>query len=210
MNRSPGRQLKIGENRPCLKSDWRYFEKPSLENFDDETWDTHNRQRAVFYREQQVSQLLRMLEVSALDPSYGYDLNNYDHCLQTATFLMKAGFPEEEIVVGLLHDIGFIVAPETHGEVAATIMKPYISDRNVWMLERHAIFQQRHCSYLDSEKQRECEQWRGHPHFEWTAEFVEKYDQNTIDNTQEIFDLAAFKPMVQRLFSKAPKFAPIF
>ncbi len=74
------------------------------------------------------------------------------------------------------------------------------------MLVRHAIFQQRHFNeYPDPVDRNECERWRGHPHFEWTGHFVEKYDQNAIQIDYDNAPIEVFKPMVHRLFAREPR-----
>ena len=73
------------------------------------------------------------------------------------------------------------------------------------MLERHAIFQQAHVTGYDGVDPNERERWRGHPDFAWTAEFVAKYDQNTIDPGFENAPLGAFEPMVHRVFMRPPR-----
>jgi hypothetical protein len=46
------------------------------------------------------------------------------------------------------------------------------------------------------------ERWRGHPHFEWTATFVERYDQAAVSASDEILPLDAFRPMVERVLGR--------
>ena len=83
------------------------------------------------------------------------------------------------------------------------LLRPYISDRNYWMLQQHEMFQQVHFHEFDVDRN-EREQWRGHPYFEWTEKFVADYDQVTINYDEEILPLEEFAPMVRRLFSKRP------
>ena len=71
-------------------------------------WALLDTQRSQYYREQQAKQALRMLSDTASDPSFGYTVNNFQHCLQSATMALRDGLPEEDIVVCLLHDVGFI------------------------------------------------------------------------------------------------------
>ena len=189
---------------PLLKPDWQYVEKTSLEDFKVADWELLNRQRALYYPEQQAKQALRLLAQSKDDPSFGYMVNNYRHNLQSATMAMRDGLPEEDIVVALLHDVGFIVCPSMHGAFAAALMGAYISDRNYWMLHRHAVFQNVHSPELPGVNQHERERWRGHPHFEWAATFVDKYDQDAADPHYDCAPLDVFEPMVQRFFAKAP------
>lgn len=190
---------------PLLRPDWHYIEKVSLEEFKAADWALLNAQRSVYYAEQQARQVLRMLADSKDDPSFGYMVNNYRHSLQSATMAMRDGLPEEDIVVALLHDIGFIACPGMHGAFAAALLGAYISDRNYWMLHRHAVFQNLHSPELPGVNQHERERWRGHPHFDWAATFVDRYDQAATDPDYDCAPLAAFEPMVQRLFARPPK-----
>ena len=123
---------------PLADSDWQYVTKRSLEEYRAEDWAVSVQQRKSYLKQQQVNQVLRLLECQQDDPGYVYTVNNYYHCLQTATRMLKAGLAEEDVVVGLLHDVGFNTCNESHGEFAAVLLRPYISERNYWMLVRHA------------------------------------------------------------------------
>lgn len=190
---------------PLAHDDWQYVTKRSLDDYVADDWAIWKTQRDQYFAEQKCQQVLRLLECQKEDTSYIYTINNYYHCLQTATRMLRDGCPEEDIVVGLLHDIGFITCNETHGDFAAALMRPYVSERNHWMLIRHAAFQQYHCHDLDGCDRHVRDQWKGHPHFSWTAEFVEKYDQTTINNDEEILPIEAFESMVGRIFSRTPR-----
>ena len=190
---------------PLLYPEWEYVEKVSLEQMTPAEWDLLDRQRAQYYPEQQARQVLRMLEGSKDDPSIGYMVNNYRHSLQSATMALRDGLPEEDVVVCLLHDIGFIACPSMHGAFAAALMGAYISDRNYWMLHRHGVFQNVHSPGLLRVDHNERERWRGHVHFEWAATFVDKYDQAASDPHYDCAPLASFEPMVQRLFARTPR-----
>lgn len=194
---------------PLLDPSWAFVAKVAMEDFSAEDWALMNRQRAPYLRDQQARQVLRMLACSEHDPSFGYMVNNYRHSLQSATMALRDGLDEEDVVVCLLHDIGFIACPSTHGEFAAALLGPYVSERNHWMLQRHAIFQQIHSPTLACVDPHARERWRGHPHFEWAATFVERYDQAASDPHYDCAPLALFEPMVQRIFARAPVHRPI-
>ncbi len=197
-----------GELSPLLRPEWRYVEKTNLDHFRAADWALMNAQRAPYLGQERARQALRLLEASRADASYGYMINNYEHCLQTATFMLEDGRDEEEIVCGLFHDLGFIVCNETHGQFAAMLLGPYISERNRWMLERHMIFQARHIHGIEGLDRDARERWRGHPHFEWSAEFVAKYDICTIDPARAPAPLETFRPLVERVFARPPKAIP--
>ena len=189
-------------NSPLLYADWQHIDKISLEHFRTKDWQVLQSQRHIYYREQQARQALRMLADSEADETFGYRINNFRHCLQSATMALRDGLNEEDIVVSLFHDIGFISCPDSHGEFAAALLGNYVSERNRWMLRRHAIFQDVHCPHHPHADPQARERWRGHPNFEWAATFVERYDQAAIDPAYECAPLSHFEPMVMRLFSR--------
>ena len=49
----------------------------------------------------------------------GNHIDMYEHNLQAGTRALRAGEPEETVVVALLHDIGEAITPNCHGEIAA-------------------------------------------------------------------------------------------
>jgi predicted HD phosphohydrolase len=190
---------------PLADPAWRYVDKSSLDEFDAADWRVINAQRERYMAEQQPAQVLRLLTCSRGDPSFGYTVNNYRHCLQSATMAMSDGLDEEAIVVALLHDVGFIVCPDTHGEFAAALMGPYISDANRWMLRHHAEFQTHHIHGYPGLDPHARQRWQGHPHFEWTARFVDRYDQRAIQAGFVEHPIEVFEPMVRRLFARPPR-----
>ena len=190
---------------PLAHDDWQYVTKRSLDDYGADDWAIWNTQRDQYFAEQKCRQILRILECQKDDTSYIYTINNYYHCLQTATRMLRADCSEEDVVVGLLHDIGFITCNETHGEFSAALMRPYISERNHWMLVHHAVFQQYHCHDLEGCDRHVRDRWKGHPHFSWTEEFVDKYDQTTINYDEDILPIEAFESMVGRIFSRSPR-----
>jgi len=198
-----------GERDPLLRPDWRYIEKFNMDDFRREDWAVLNRQRDEYLQTELPRQVLELLKASENAPTFGYAINNFEHCLQTALLLYQDGHDEDTIVAGLLHDIGFIVCPDEHGRFAANLLRPFLSEKNVWMLEHHEIFQRIHLhEYQESEDPdylNERERWRDHPYFDWTAEFVERYDIVAINPEIESPPLALFEPMVYRVLSHEPQ-----
>ena len=114
---------KAGERDALLNSDWRYIKPCNMDDYSREDWADMNRQRATYMGEQRAKQALEMLTASRNAPTFGYLINNYEHCLQTATMLYQDGRDEDTIVTGLFHDLGFIVCPEAHGRFAADLIR---------------------------------------------------------------------------------------
>jgi predicted HD phosphohydrolase len=190
---------------PLLRPEWEILHRATLDDFSGADWDFMNKQRAIYRGEEQANQALRLLSCSQDDPTFGYEINNYGHCLQAATLAFQAGCDEETVVVALLHDIAFVTSTDMHGDVSASLLGAYISEKNYWMLRRHAIFQQLHIHGVPGLENNERDKWLGHPHFEWTAEFVAKYDQNSTRADIQNMPLEAFVPMVQKIFARDPK-----
>ncbi|KRB41984.1 MAG: phosphohydrolase [Pseudomonadota bacterium] len=134
----------------------------------------------------------------------GYPVDRLEHSLQTATRAFKDGKDEEYVVCALMHDVGDLLGPSNHAEIGAIIMKPYVSERNFWMMDKHGIFQGYYFFHhlgLDRDMR---DQFRDHPDFEYTAQFCHLYDQNSFDPAYESMPLEAFEPMLRRVLA-APK-----
>lgn len=189
---------------PLADPAWRYIEKLSLEEFSREDWQLMLAQRTAYVARLQADQALRLLSGSANDPAFGYMVNNYRHSLQSATMMLRDGRSEEDVVVALLHDVGFITCPLLHGDFAAALLGAYVSERNHWMLRHHAVFQNLHSPNMPGVDPHERERWRGNPHFDWAAEFVDRYDQAACDPDYPCEPLDTFVPMVYRIFSRPP------
>ena len=71
----------------------------------------------------------------------GYKITRLEHSLQTATRAFKDNADEEMVVAALLHDIGDELAPVNHSEYAAAVLKPYVSKKTHWIIEKHGEFQ---------------------------------------------------------------------
>ena len=135
----------------------------------------------------------------------GYKVDRLEHSLQTATRAMRDGADEETVVVALLHDIGDILAPENHAEMAAAVLRPYVSADNYWLVKHHAVFQGYYFWHHLGGDRDAREKHRGHPMFARTAAFCERWDQLSFDPGYDTAPLATFEPMVRRLFARPPQ-----
>lgn len=198
-----------GEFSALLQPKWSHIDKDSLQAFTEQDWALLNQQRSVYMGEQKALQALEMLTAQKDSPSFGYQINNYEHCLQSATMALQDNQDEETIVVSLFHDLGFVTCNETHGTFAAELMRPYISDKNYWMLQRHMHFQTIHCPTYPGIDTEVREKWRGHSHFEWAADWVRKFDIGSIMAGMENAPLEVFEPMVHRFFGRTPRDIPL-
>ena len=137
-----------------------------------------------------------------LDGDYGgFAVDRLTHSLLTATLAHKGGEDEEYVVCALLHDIGDTLGSYNHADIAAAILQPFVSEENHWMVEQHAIFQGYYFFHHIGSDRDMRERFRGHPSFERTALFCERYDAPAFDPKAETMPLDAFVPMVRRVFA---------
>ncbi|AOS95700.1 hypothetical protein AUP74_00228 [Microbulbifer aggregans] len=135
----------------------------------------------------------------------GFPVDRLTHCLQTATLAHRDGKDEEYVVCALLHDIGDTLGSFNHADVAAVILEPFVSEENHWMIKHHAIFQGYYFFHHLGMDRNLREQYRDHPYYERTIEFVSKYDAPAFDEKGETLPLEFFEPMVRRVFAKPRK-----
>ncbi len=134
----------------------------------------------------------------------GFPVDRLTHSLQTATLALRAGRDEEYIVCALLHDIGDTLGSYNHPDIAAAILKPFVSEANLWMIQNHGIFQGYNFFHHIGMDRNLRDMFKASPHFERTAEFIELFDNPAFDPAAETLPLETFEPMVRRLMA-APK-----
>lgn len=134
----------------------------------------------------------------------GFAVDRLEHSLQTATRAYRADRDDEYVFCALLHDIGDTLGPLNHADVAAAMVKPWVSEQHHWMVENHAIFQGYYFFHhlgLDRDTR---EKFRGHEWFDLTAEFCHDFDQAAFDPGYDTLPLAHFEPLVRDVLS-SPK-----
>jgi predicted HD phosphohydrolase len=132
----------------------------------------------------------------------GFAVDRLTHSLQSATLAYRDGMDEEYVVCALLHDVGDTLGSFNHSEVAAAILKPFVSEANHWMVEHHGIFQGYYFFHYVGLDRNMRDQFRGHAHFERTAMFCARHDQNAFDPAYDTMPLSAFAPMVHRVMAR--------
>lgn len=132
----------------------------------------------------------------------GFPVDRWTHCLQTATRALRDGRDDEYVVCALLHDIGDTLGTFNHADVAAAILKPFVSEANHWMVQYHAIFQGYNFFHHLGMDRHLRDQFQGHPHAERTAEFVALYDNPAFDAQGETLPISEFEPMLRRVLAQ--------
>ncbi|MDE2145913.1 MAG: phosphohydrolase [Burkholderiales bacterium] len=144
-----------------------------------------------------------LAHLKLLEGDYGgFPVDRYQHSLQTATRALRDGRDDEYVACALLHDIGDTLGSYNHFDIAAAILKPFVGEANLWMVQHHGIFQGYYFFHhigLDRDLR---EQFRGHPHFARTEEFCAEYDNPAFDPKAEALPITEFEPIVRRVFSQ--------
>ncbi len=153
------------------------------------------------YARQLPQRVLSHLQL--LDGDFGgFPVDRLTHSLQTATRAYRDGRDEEYVVCALLHDIGDTLASYNHPDIAAAILKPFVSPENHWMVEKHGVFQGYYFFHHLGMDRHLREQFQDHPQYRQTIEFCAKYDAAAFDPAYEHLPLSFFEPMLARVFAE--------
>ncbi len=134
----------------------------------------------------------------------GYQISRLEHSLQTATRAFKNGESDEMVVAALLHDIGDELAPMNHSQYAAAVLKPYVSEKTHWIIEKHGFFQTYYSAHHLGGNRNLREKYKDHKYYQATIDFCEKYDQASFDPNYKSMKLKDFEPIVRKIFSRKP------
>ena len=164
---------------------------------DYELLDRYERQYIAALPER-VLAMLRSLD----DSLGGYRVSRLAHSLQTATRAENDGADEELVFAALLHDIGDVLAPENHAQLAASIIRPYVREEVTWIVEHHGVFQMVYYAHHVGGDRDAREAYRGHPWFDACARFCEDWDQASFDPDYPTQPLEHFEPLLRRIFAR--------
>jgi len=180
------KKVNFTEMKNGTKEDYQLLEKYE-KNFERETAD-----RILKYLSAQTTTL------------EGYQITRLEHSLQAATRAFKNGESEEMVVATLLHDIGDELAPLNHAEYAAAVLKPYVSEKTHWIIEKHGKFQMYYYAHHFGGSRNQREKYKGHKYYQDTVDFCENWDQKSFDPNYKSLPLKEFEPLVRKIFSRKP------
>jgi predicted HD phosphohydrolase len=132
----------------------------------------------------------------------GFPVDRLHHSRLAATLALEAGEDDEYVACALLHDIGDTLGSWNHPDVAAAILRPFVSDANHWMVEKHGVFQGYNFLHHIGMDRNLRDGLREHPLYERTARFVERYDNPAFDPERACLPLEHFVPVVERVFAQ--------
>ena len=136
-----------------------------------------------------------------MDGESPYRISRLEHSLQSATRAERDGADNETIVCALLHDIGEYLAPANHSQVAAALLAPFVSEKNLWIVKHHGLFQGYYWfEYIGADRNAR-EQYIGHEYYEDCVEFCARWDQVSFDPAYPTLPLEHFEPLIHEIFS---------
>ena len=134
----------------------------------------------------------------------GYRITRLEHSLQSATRALNDKANDEMVVATLLHDIGDELAPLNHSEYAAAVLKPYVSEKTHWIIEKHGEFQMYYYVHHLGGNRNQRDKYKGHKYYNDTLDFCENWDQKSFDPNFKSLPLKDFESMVKKIFSRKP------
>jgi predicted HD phosphohydrolase len=141
-----------------------------------------------------ADRVLKELAHQAEDTLAGYKISRLDHGLQTATRAERDGADIDWVAAALLHDIGDGLAPQNHDRFAAELLRPYMREEVIWVVEHHASFQMYYYAHHYGWNRHEREKYRASPYYRW--------DQSSFDPDYPTETLKHFEPVVREIFSR--------
>ena len=134
----------------------------------------------------------------------GYQITRLEHSLQTATRALNDKADDEMVAAALLHDIGDELAPLNHSEYAAAVLKPYVSKKTHWVIEKHGEFQMYYYAHHLGGNKNQRDKYKGHKYYQDTVDFCENWDQKSFDPNFKSLSLQEFEPFIKKIFSRKP------
>ena len=134
----------------------------------------------------------------------GYKITRLEHSLQSATRAFRNNESEEMVVACLLHDIGDELAPLNHSEYAASVLKPYVSEKTHWIIEKHGEFQMYYYAHHLDNNRNQMDKYKEHKYYQDTVDFCENWDQKSFDSNFQSLTLKDFEPFVKKIFNRTP------
>ena len=132
----------------------------------------------------------------------GYKIDRYQHSLQTATRAMRDGARADMIVAALFHDVGDVIAPANHSELAAAMLEPYLDEEATWVVRHHGVFQGYHYWDKLGLDRNTRDRYRDSPHFDAAAHFCAAWDQVAFDPLYDTLPLHHFDGIVREVFAR--------
>ncbi len=149
--------------------------------------------------EELPDRLLQQLRLLDADTS-GFAVDRLTHSLQTAHRAELDGRDEAYLICALLHDIGDVLGPRNHADIAAAILRPWVSEAYHWMVQQHAVFQGYYFWHYVGGDRNARDALRGHQYYHLAEEFVRNYDMPAFDPGYHTPPLEHYEPLIRSFF----------
>ncbi len=134
----------------------------------------------------------------------GAGISRLAHNLQTATRALRANASDETVLIALVHDAGEVVSGTNHAEVAAALLRPYVSSDSYYIVRTHMEFQLKHYGdkvLLPTDLR---DRYLAQPWYARAVIFSDALDQLAFDPDYDTLPLAEFEPLVRTTFGRIP------
>ena len=134
----------------------------------------------------------------------GFPVDRLEHSLQTATRAERDGRDHEYVMCALIHDIGDVLTPHNHPDLAAAVLKPFVSEENHWMVAHHDVFQGYYFWHHLGGNRNARDAFEGHAFYDHCEEFCRLYDAPAFDSSYDSNSLEHYIPLINEFFTKNP------
>ena len=91
-----------------------------------------------------------------------------------------------------------------HPDLAAAILKPFVSEANHWMVQHHGIFQGYYFWHYLGGDRNARDEFAGHEFYDYCEEFCALYDAPAFDPSYESNPLEHYIPLLEDFFTSNP------
>ena len=138
------------------------------------------------------------------EPLLGYQVTRLEHSLQAATRADRDGADADWVIAALLHDIGDVLAPANHDQLAAAIIRPFVREECTWVVAHHGLFQMVYYAHHYGEDPNGRIRFNDHPYYQACVDFCERWDQSSFDPDYDSLSLDHFAPLVRQVLGRRP------
>lgn len=189
----PPRPYAPGMNEPRL-----HFTR--MDESDRDQW-AHIATETIAAQARVPDHILSMLR--SLESVYaGFGVSQLHHSLQTATMARRDNASDEVVLAALCHDIGKAISIPNHGEIAASILRKYVSPSTHMIVLTHQDFQGRHYYEHFGQSSTLREKYKDEPWFALAEQFTDAWDQAAFDPKYRVLPLGEFEPLVRQFFGQ--------
>lgn len=93
-------------------------------------------------------------------------------------------------------------APRNRSQMAVDVLRPYVSERNYWIVRHHGLFQDYYWMHHYGQDSNQRDRFAEHQWYRNCEDFRTRWGQTGFDPNYLTAPLSYFEPMVVELFSR--------